>query len=157
MPRKQFIMDKQNLVSLWHLKSKETTGLYITYSPDHRTISSFRQWHRMLWYLQSMQGFYSSKIPVNRWNSVRHLATKLQQTNCILCGYTTNSRDHRRLSKLLKHALLQILQWNKGADTDTNHFKIHFCIYITVNIHTYVLLLIRLSSPPTQASILFHL
>jgi len=26
---------------LWHLRSKETTGLYITYSPDHRVISSF--------------------------------------------------------------------------------------------------------------------
>ena len=26
---------------LWHLRSKETTGLYITYSPDHRAISSF--------------------------------------------------------------------------------------------------------------------
>jgi len=67
----------------------------------------------MLWYLQSMQGFYSSKTPVHRWNLVRHLTTKLQQTNCILCGYITNSRDHRPLSKLLRHALLQILQWNK--------------------------------------------
>ena len=23
------------------------------------------------------------------------------------------------------------------SDMDTSHFKIHFCIYITVNIHTY--------------------
>jgi len=60
---------------------------------------------RMLWYLQSMQGFYSSKTLVHRWNLVRHLATKLQQTNCILCECITNSRDHRPLSKLLRHTV----------------------------------------------------
>jgi len=30
-----------NYIPLWHLRSKEATGLYITYSPDHRAISSF--------------------------------------------------------------------------------------------------------------------
>ena len=79
----------------------------------------FRQWHVenalmfSLVYPLNMQGFYSSKTPVYRWNLVRHLATKLQQENCILCGYITNSKDHVPLSKQLRHTLLQTFQWNK--------------------------------------------
>ena len=68
----------------------------------------------MPWYLQSMQ-----VTPVNRW---RHLATKLQQTNWILWGYITNSRDHMPLSKQLRHTLFWILQWNKQPSGMTiNH------------------------------------
>jgi len=75
----------------------------------------------MLWYLQSIQGLIL----------VRHLYTSKtpsQQTNCVLCRYITYSRDHRPLSKLLRHTMLQILQWNKQPSGMTSGRLFHWRI-----------------------------
>ena len=79
---------------------------------------------RMLWCLQNMRGFYSSKIPVNRWNLVRHLATKFQQKLHTLWVHN-KIRDHRLLSEQLRNALLWILHWNKrpSGSNDNNHLS----------------------------------
>jgi len=77
---------------------------------------------------------------------VRHLATKLQQTNCIICGYITNSRDHRPLSKLLRHSLVQILQWNPCTACLT-YTKL--CVIIIWDFCTVIQIIITAISWPT--------
>ena len=98
--------------------------------------SKFRQRHvENALILQSMQGFYFSKTPVHRWNLVRHLATKLQQTNCILCRCIANSRDYRPLSKQLRHTLQWILQWPSGMTIITSALQV---VYFTEECVSYL-------------------
>ena len=68
----------------------------------HHSTAQFRQslivLYRMVWYLQSMQGFYSSKTPAKTLTGEicsKKLSCKLQTMSYISCQYKTNSSHHR--------------------------------------------------------------